>query len=78
VIFGPLAEMNWSMMPQLAPTNSFSARWQSRASAGRECLTPMSAGDTAVAVATSTAAELLNPEPRGTSPQRLRLSGGIL
>jgi hypothetical protein len=34
VILGPLAEMNWSMMPQFAPTNSFSARWQSRASTG--------------------------------------------
>ena len=30
----PLAEMNWSMMPQLAPTNSFSTRWQRRASTG--------------------------------------------
>jgi len=30
----PLAEMNWSMMPQLAPTNSFSERWHRRASTG--------------------------------------------
>ncbi len=30
----PLAEMNWSIMPQFAPTNSFSTRWQRRASTG--------------------------------------------
>ena len=32
----PFKLMNWSMMPQFAPTNSFSARWHSRASTGPE------------------------------------------
>ena len=58
---------NWSMMPQLAPTKAFSARWQSRAIlvGGRSRLV---VPRTASAVATSTEADELSPASSGTLP----------
>ena len=60
--------MDWSMMPQGAPAKLFSARWHSRASS-RSATAPGLPADamSARAVATSTAAELDSPPPKGTS-----------
>ena len=69
--------MNWSMMPQLAPTNSFSdalaeAGEDGAGIAGADEREDGERGDH------FDAAELERPEPSGTSPQRLRLKPGIL
>ena len=53
------------MMPQRAPTNSFSARWQARASCLRSMVWPLTF-NRAAPVETSMAADELSPEPKGT------------
>ena len=58
---------NWSMMPQLAPTKAFSARWHSRAILV-DCRSKLVVPRTAIAVATSTEADELSPASSGTLP----------
>ena len=67
--------MNWSMIPQFMPTNSFSARWQRRANTGPSSCQSDSAWKS-TAVATSMAADELSPAPRGTFPSRAASSPG--
>jgi hypothetical protein len=63
----PVAEINWSMMPQLTPTHSFSARCASSAiSVG--CQATEQDAANARAAASSSAALELSPAPTGTSP----------
>jgi len=63
----PVAEINWSMMPQFTPTQRFSARWPSLAMGTGSQGQPETAAK-ARAVATSRAAEEESPAPWGTSP----------
>jgi hypothetical protein len=60
----PIIEVYWSRMPQLTPTNRFSARWQIRAVSTGSRGWPASAMKT-VAAAHSSAADELSPLPMG-------------
>ena len=62
----PNSDANWSMIPVGAPTISFSARWQARASSVRLAPSPCRSCS-ASATAQSSAAEDDSPDPVGTT-----------
>ena len=62
----PNSDANWSMIPVGAPTTSFSARWQARASSVRLAPSPCRSSS-ASATAQSSAADDDSPDPVGTT-----------
>ena len=62
----PNSDANWSMIPVGAPTTSFSARWQARASSARVTWSPCRSCS-ASATAHSSAADEDSPDPVGTT-----------